>query len=206
MAGAAAPGRMFHPATLLVLWAGFAVALQTLAWLFLLVAAGVTFIVGLMCAQQRLRRLFWRSRWLFLSLAILFLFFTPGEYLPNMLGRAGMTREGSELAVSHISLLSAMLASLAVLHECIGTRGLLAGLYGLLRPLGMSRTSIVRMMLVLDIVETPPAGGWRVWLAMETESEGRVTSLTLEVPDFNLTDRVLIMLVSLGGLSWVVLR
>jgi hypothetical protein len=197
---------MLHPATLLVMWAGFALGLQLLAEAYLPMVSGVALVLALLFAQYRLRRLLWRSRWLFLSLAILFLFFTPGEYLPQALGRMGVTHEGKAAALAHVSLLAAMLASLAVLHESVGTRGLLSGLYALLHPLGMSQSGVVRMMLVLEFVEMPPAGGWRDWLAAVADDDGGNARLTLEMPRLHPLDRLLIALVCLGALVGLGMR
>lgn len=189
---------MFHPASLLVSWAAFALILQWVPLPYLLALATASLLLAAILAPVRSRNLLWRSRWLLLSLGILFLFFTPGEYLPGIAGRLRMSYEGLSLAGEHLGRLLAMLASLAVLHEGIGTAGLLAGLYWLLRPFSWREVTVVRLMLVLEYVEQRQKIGWREWLAsggsMEGFAENR-TSLGLAVPSLRTRDRVLI-----GGL------
>lgn len=196
---------MLHPASLLVLWGGFAIALQAMALPGLLGMAGTVLVLGMVTAEDRLWRLLRRSRWLFLSIAVLFLFFTPGEYLANPLGNFGVSYEGLTQASSHIGLLLAMLASLAVLHEQIGTDGILAGLYGLLRPLGISRAALVRVSLVLDLVERPPVDGWRAWLASPAEGQDDDAIVTLTLYSLRWYDQMILTLVCCGVLAWLVM-
>lgn len=195
---------MLHPASFLVLWGGFAIALQAVALPYLPVIAAVTLLLGTLKAKDRLWRLLRRSRWLLLSLAVLFLFFTPGEYLTGPLGSIGVSYEGMAQAGLHISLLLALLACLAVMHEGIGTTGILAGLYGVLRFFGISHAAVVRLSLVLDFVEKPPAGGWRGWLAAARDEEGDAV-VSLRLAPLRWRDRLVMALVGCGALLWLVL-
>lgn len=128
-------------------------------------------ILCLMSAQilagARNRRMLSRARWLLLSLLILFAFFTPGEYLPGVVGQLGFTHEGLHSAGEHCARLIAMLCSLALLHEHVGTSGIMAGLYCLLGRGEWRRTTVVRLMLVLDYVEGARLPHWQAWLAAD---------------------------------------
>lgn len=197
---------MLHPASLLVLWGGFAIALQAVSLPYLIAVASVALLLGALKARDRLWRLLRRSRWLLLSLAVLFLFFTPGEYLIGPLGSFGVSYEGMAQAGGHVSLLLALLASLAIMHEGIGTDGILAGLYGVLRFLGISHAAVVRMSLVLDFVEKPPVGGWRGWLAAaKDEAGGSESVVTLRLAPLRWPDRLVMALVGCGVLLWLVI-
>lgn len=179
---------MWHPASLLVLWAGLALVLQKLSLPEVAVLAAFLFLFAALFARQRTLRLVWRARWLFLSLGILFLFFTPGEYLPGLVGRLGLTHEGLERATSQMSLLLAMLASLSLLHQRLGTQGLLAGLYCLLPPFAWRRKTLVRLMLVLELVEQEKQLDWRNWLQDQAGLESEMESVRLAVPPLQAKD------------------
>lgn len=199
---------MLHPASLLVFWVGFAVALQWVPLRPLMLLAALALLASAIFAPQRTRNLLWRSRWLLLSLGILFLFFTPGEYLPDLAGRLGLTYEGLARAGEHLGRLLAMLTSLALLHEHVGTRGLLAGLYWLLGAFVGRDTTVVRLMLVLDYVEQKRNAGWRDWL-MRGEREGAddsQTSFVLPLAPLRLRDKIFVGGLLAVGLAMVVWR
>lgn len=192
---------IFHPAALLLVWVGFALSLQW-AGLAAALAAGFLSLSGaLYFAPVRCRNLLYRSRWLLSSLAVLFVFFTPGEYLDAAAGRIGVTWEGLLLCAEHLSRLLALLASLALLHEHVGTQGLLSGMYALMAPIPWRETTVVRLMLVLEHVERRPSGNWREWLPDETARDGEMTALTLRLQEFRVRDMVLVGLL-LTGLLW----
>lgn len=182
---------MFHPAAILVVWGGFAFMLQLVSAEAAIGIAAISLLVSLMFAPHRSRSLLYRSRWLLLSITVLFLFFTPGEYLPGVAGSAGVTHEGLERAFTHLGRLIALLTSLALLHERIGTQGLLAGLYGLLGWLWVRERTVVRLMLVLDEVERKGKTNWRSWL-IPVVSEAEAGALHLHMPPMKMLDRCLI--------------
>ncbi len=195
-----------HPATLLLVWAGFVVFVQpqppsTLAWL-------AVFLVpwALIGARQRSFLLLRRTRWLLLSIAALFLFATPGQHLPGAIGDVGVTQEGILMAVEYVLRLVLLLLSLALLHERLGTAGMMAGLHWLLAPLArwraMRERIVVRLMLVLDHVESAATGNWRAWLNEDVPGPDR---MTLSVGPMRLADwvtlAVLVAAVLVLGLS-----
>lgn len=174
---------MWHPMTLLLSWAGFALSLQFISSLLLLMlAAAISLMLALVFSAGRSRTLLWRARWLFVSLGILFLFFTPGEYVSWTPAWLGLSYEGLARAGEQLARLLALLASLALLHERIGTQGLLTGLHALLKPFSWRDASVVRLMLVLEHVERKQETGWRAWLANESVGELSRESFTLEQP------------------------
>lgn len=65
-----------------------------------------------------------RTRWLIVSLVLLFALATPGVYLLPMFGSLGPTEEGLRLGLEHFMRLLFVLASLAVLLEMTGLEGL----------------------------------------------------------------------------------
>lgn len=184
---------MLHPATLLLIWLVFALCLQWLsaAWLMGLAVLGV--IAALVWAGQQSIQMLRRSRWLLVSLAVLYPFATPGEYLPGIFGEMGLTYEGLHQGGAQIGRLLVLLASLAVLHRAVGTPGLLAGLYCLLKPFPWREATVVRLMLVLDHVEQKQQVGWRQWLMPEAPAEAEQPGrLVLVRPGFHWCDGVVL--------------
>jgi hypothetical protein len=199
---------MFHPASLLLSWLAFALFLQWVPMPYLLAPAALTLLLAAAFAPQRSRNLLWRSRWLLFSLAILFLFFTPGEYLPGIAGRLGISYDGLSRAGEHLGRLLAMLAGLAMLHEGIGTAGILAGLYWLLKPFRWRETTVMRLMLVLEYVEQRGKIGWREWLASGDAIDGvpdARPSFSLVLPALRPIDWLLIGALLAASVTFAVL-
>jgi hypothetical protein len=188
---------MWHPASLLLSWFGLVLVLQQLSLFPLMILLLACLLLAAINAPERSRSLLWRSRWLLLSLAILFLFATPGEYLPGVWGEIGLTYEGLRQCGEYLGRLLAMLASLALLHQTLGTQGLLAGFYCLLGPLPGRKTTVVRLMLVLEFVEQKRQTHWREWLMPERLDKVPDDSYRLAMPRFHLRDKALIGLLLL---------
>lgn len=199
---------MWHPASLLILWGGFAFLLQLLPLPWRLPLAGASLMLGFLLAPDRCWRMLKRSRWLLLSLAVLFAFFTPGEYVSGLAGKLGVTRDGLRLGIEQLSLIVAMLASLALLHDHAGTQGLLAGLYWLLGWHAGRAKTIVRLMLVLEYVEGSRERSWRDWLAGAGDgvpaSDGDVLGFPYVPVGWH--DKSVIALILLGVMFWMVFR
>lgn len=188
---------MFHPATLLLAWLVFTLSLQWLDVFWLIAVGALCVVLALTLARERTRGLLRRSRWLLLSLAVLYFFATPGEYLPGFAGALGLTHEGLRQAAEQIVRLLAMLASLALLHRQLGTPGLLAGLHWLLWPFAWREKTVVRLMLVLEMVERRRAISWREWLApADDEMPELPARLTLSMPRFHAADAGLLLLLA----------
>jgi hypothetical protein len=193
----------FHPASQLLAWVGAAVALQELSLAGLLVALAMVLPFALALAGGRLWRMVRRSRWLFLSLAVLFVFGSPGEYLPAL---PGATREGLQLASEHILRLFLLLQLLALLLQRLAVDRLMGGLYLLLAPaawVGFDRAqAVARLMLVLDYVQGDDGEThWRDWLTPPPEAAPM--PLTLPVRKLHGIDYAVLVLLTAGVLGGV---
>lgn len=160
---------MLHPTVRLVLWGAAVAATQLMPLLWLLGVCAATFAAAGLLARPRFLLLLRRTRWLLASIALLFVFATPGMLLIPGLGSLSPTGEGMVLGVVHLLRLTLVLAALAILLQLTALDDLVAGLYGLMRPLawlGLDRARVaVRLMLVLRYVEQAPRrGNWREWL------------------------------------------
>jgi hypothetical protein len=188
---------MLHPASLLFVWIAAAVALQQANLGALVAVAVLVAPVAFFLAPARALRMVRRSRWLLLSLAVLFVFATPGEYVSPL---PGVTREGLELAVEHLLRLTLLLLLLALLLERLDTARLMSGMYLLLAPaarIGFDRDkAVIRLMLVLEYVEGADGDThWRDWLAPPVDT----TPIPLHLPILRLCTRDYLTLAAAAG-------
>lgn len=156
----------------------------------------ITTLLAIWLAARRSRQLLWRTRWLLLSLLLLFLFATPGEYLPGLVGQVGVTYEGLAQGGEQIARLLILLLSLALLHEHLGNQGLMTGLYWLLQPFAWRDVTVVRLMLVLAYVEQKSSvAAWRQWFADEADVPDVVDGATCRLVQEPITwpDRLLML-------------
>jgi len=154
-----------HPASLLLAWLAAALALQQLDLLGLALAALLIVPLAAALAPRRSWQMLRRSRWLFVSLVVLFAAGTPGRVLPLM---PWLSIEGLELAAEHALRLGLLLLLLALLLQRLALEYLMSGLYLLLAPLaalGFARQrAVARLLLVIDYVQGNHGKTWRQWL------------------------------------------
>lgn len=191
---------MLHPATQLTAWAALALVLQRLSLPGLAGAALPALTIALLVASRRSHLLLRRSRWLLLSIALLFTFSTPGEPL-----FPGVTIEGLVLAAEQGLRLVLMLVTLAVIHERLGNIGMLEGLYVLLAPLSRWRRLreriVVRLLLVLEYVEDETSSrDWRAWLADHDADGPDLMMLPARV--LAGSDRMILTFVAVAAIAW----
>lgn len=143
-----------HPASLILLWLALLAAVATRNGSLLLLTCLLLTLCALFRAATHLRRLLRRSRWLLLTLCIVFIWMTPGTPLPFL---PGASSEGLHLAIEHSARLLLALASLALVLQVLTAIELVAGMHALLAPLrwfGVSPDRMaVRLMLTLEEVE-----------------------------------------------------
>lgn len=147
-----------HPATLLLLWillVSWAVgqAPDRLTWL---VPAGCLVAGGV--AGLQFRRLLWRSRWLFLTIAACLAWLTPGRPL----SWTGLSMEGAEAALEQVGRLLLVMAAVAVLLAILAPPRLIEAIRLLAAPLsilGIDRDRVaLRLALTLRYLEEGGAG------------------------------------------------
>jgi energy-coupling factor transport system permease protein len=180
----------FHPAVWLAGWGAAALLLQSLDLRWLAVLAAPTFaLVGRYAAPEALR-LIRRTRWLLLTVAVLFVVATPGERLPGLAGTTGLSIDGLVSAAEHVLRLLLLLTTLAWLLRALRQDGLIDGLHCLFQPLGRRRDRlVVRLLLALQHVETEqPPRSWRDWLG--TANDAGCGQVRLAVTALRSTDRL----------------
>lgn len=166
-----------HPATRLIAWLLLLVAVQRLSGLVL---AGSFLLFPLVGARviRRGGQLIWRTRWLLLSLLVIFPWGIAGQ--PLWSGVGAPTQEGVLEALTHLGRLLLVLMAVAGFLETMPLPDLLAATHVLLKPLRRfgfdPDRGVVRLMLVLRYVETLPRP--RDWRSL------------LEAPTSNVSERV----------------
>ncbi|MGC2165035.1 MAG: CbiQ family ECF transporter T component [Gallionella sp.] len=157
----------FHPATQILLWCFLVAIIQELSFTVLLVAAGLAMIGALALSRRKFLQLLRRTRWIMLTLLIIYTFSTPGEPISDALGTLGPSQEGVIDGVHQLLRLIAALAGLAILLDRLHQSKLIAGLYTLfvpLRLLGISRERLaVRLALTLHYSEVAILRGTQSW-------------------------------------------
>ena len=166
-----------HPATRLIAWLLLLIAVQSLSGSALVGA----FLLFPLFGKRVLRRggqLIWRTRWLLLSLLIIFPWGIAGQPLWNGVGAP--TQEGVLEALIHLGRLLLVLMAVAAFLETMPLHDLLAATHVLLKPMrgfGLDPDrGVVRLMLVLRYVETLPRP--RDWGSL------------LDAPTLNVSERV----------------
>jgi len=159
----------FHPAAQILTWCLLVATLQMLTAGALLMTSGVILFGAFVVSGHKFVLLLRRTRWVMLSLLIIYACSTPGQPLFDSLDRFSPTHEGLADGVLQLMRLLAALAGLAILLERLHRQQLIAGLYTLFAPLqwlGMSRERLaVRLALTLHYAEVTMLRGTSDWQA-----------------------------------------
>ena len=150
-----------HPAARILLWCGWAVAVERAAFPGLPLLAVATATAFLFApVRHEGWRLLRRTRWLLAVLLLTYAYTLPGTQLWPSLGWASPSVDGLQQGALRAGRLMLMLAGLAVLLAYTSRSRLIYGLYVLARPLtwlGFDRRAFaVRLGLTLDYVEHAP--------------------------------------------------
>lgn len=159
---------MPHPAVSILLWISLIVAMQSLHVIGLLLAGAPLLLVACVLSFERMFSLLRRTRWIMLSLLLIYAYATPGEGVWVQLAEFSPTYEGLLDGLLQLFRLACVLAGLAILLSLLSQRQLVSGLYTLVSPLclaGLSRERLaVRLALTLQYAESAmqdTPGNWR---------------------------------------------
>lgn len=194
-----------HPASLILIWLGFAVSIPWLRTSDLAGITGVLVILLLLGRNPGFSRLLRRTRWLLISLILVYAFATPGEFLIPALGTYSPSREGLVSGGLQVLRLAALLSGLALLQALVAGDRMLAGLYLLLHPLARLGINIdrvtARIWLTLHYAEQQEPGRpseWRKNLSVASEDGGEGgQTISLEVRRFSWADYLALALSAL---------
>lgn len=157
-----------HPAAIIVLWLFLAIALQSLHAPAMLGLGGLLIAAALRMSAMRFYALMRRTRWVMISLLVIYGYVTPGEAIWAPAGTLSPTMEGVMGGALQLCRLAFALAGLSIVLHLLDQRLLMGGIYVLAYPLqllGLSRERVaVRLALTLNYAETAmleTATDWR---------------------------------------------
>lgn len=149
-----------HPASILLLGFALLLAVASRNGTTLMVAVGGLSVVALVFARAHFFRILRRSRWLLVTMFVLFGWMTPGTPLD---GLPGATSEGLLLAAENVARITVAIAVVALILGALPLPSLVYGLRTLLAPFarcGDFRDRLaVRLMLTLQEVEATRTAG-----------------------------------------------
>ncbi len=183
----------FHPAAWILAWCLLVTAMQIMPLSSMLSTAGLILFLALLLSAQKFIKLIHRTRWVIVSLLLIYTYTTHGEPLIGWLGAFSPSREGLlDGALQLVRLLSA-LAGLAILLDRLDRLQLIAGLYTLFAPLqwlGFSRERLaVRLALTLRYAEQAmmrDSLSWQNTLNSLPETRAETTE-QIELPLYRIT-------------------
>lgn len=187
-----------HPATQILIWCLLVATMQFLPAVRLLVAASLVLLMAFALSHRKFIQLLRRTRWVMLSLWLIYAFTTPGDALLDVW--FSPSREGVLEGGLQMMRLLAALAGLAILLDRLPRQQLMAGLYSLFMPLqwlGWSRERVaVRLALTLHYAEAAMLRASMSWQdnlrsLFEPHTEEQKT-MELPVYQFMLTDACLL--------------
>jgi energy-coupling factor transporter transmembrane protein EcfT len=154
-----------HPATVILFWLTFALAMGRLTGLPLRVLAVVLLVASLLLRRPALWKALRRLRFVLLSLILIYGFATPGIPLVANVPFLSPTLEGLREGTHQMLRVFCLLAWSTLLVGGSRAEDLLVGVYTVLRPLsyvGIGAEKIaVRLWLTLRYVEDVAQRGWR---------------------------------------------
>lgn len=175
----------------------------------LLVATGLILFCAFALSGHKFIQLARRTRWIALSLLLVYAYSTPGQPLSDALGVFSPSREGLSDGVLQLAKLIAALAGLAILLDRLHRQHLIAGLYTLFAPLfwlGISRERIaVRLALTLHYAEIAVLRGrvgWQDTLGSLFEPHGEINR-QMELPLYRFAGRDALLLVGAFLMVWL---
>ena len=201
-----------HPSLRILALILLAILVQLLPQSALVVAGAGVLLVAVLLHAGLLRKMLKRSRWLLLTLLLIFAFTTPGEYLPWWTLQVAPTYEGIHGGLLQAGRLIVMLTGLALLLGSTPREQLMAGIFQLLMPLrrfgfGAERFT-ARLWLTLHYVEEDhPKTRGNVWAAlgrMATDDHPQPDApVRFVLPPLRGRDWGIMLVACLAGLWWL---
>lgn len=147
-----------HPAVLIWCWLLLSLSAQRLQVVPLVLLCVVLFVMAFRLCAKQLICLLRRTRWIIITLTLIYAYTTPGDAVWAQLGLLSPTKEGLLDGGMQLVRLLSVLAGLAVLLAVVPLPQLIGGIYFLMYPLrwfGLSRERFaVRLALTLEYAES----------------------------------------------------
>ena len=194
-----------HPVTQIAIWVCLTILVQTMQSIFLPILATTLGLIAYLTHPKRITTLLIRTKWILLSILVVYAFLTPGEEFWTITYVPSPTREGLFDGMMQLSRLLSVLAGLSILLTSLSQDRLVSGLYVFSYPLkilGVSRERIaVRLALTLLYAERAmqeTAKDWRSSIinAMRTDTNFEEV-IKLPVQLLTWIDMFILVLISL---------
>lgn len=147
----------FHPAAQIYLWVCLALLAHAVIDFELLVMTTLTFLLAFSLNSAQFINMMRRTRWILISILLIYAYATPGEPLWEQLGVFSPASAGLLEGLDQLFRLLTILAGLSILLSSLSQSRLLSGIYSLLLPLriiGLSRERVaVRLALTIQYAE-----------------------------------------------------
>ncbi len=199
----------FHPAAWILAWCLLVAAMQIMPLLSLLCTASLILLLAVLWSVKKFIKLIRRTRWVIVSLLLVYAYSTHGEALITWMGAFSPSREGVLDGVLQLTRLLAALAGLAILLDKLDRLQLIAGLYALFAPLqwlGFSRERLaVRLALTLQYAEQAMLRNsisWQDTLNRLPETQSEITE-QIELPLYRFTFGDALLIVSALLILWL---
>ncbi len=199
-----------HPTLRIIGLIELAIMVQYLSWQPLACLTALMLMIVLGFWRSIFLRTLRRSRWLLLSLVLIFAFTTPGEDLPGWPLFFAPTYEGLSGGATQVLRLLVMLGGLSALLGSTGREMLMSGIFQLLSPLGRMGLPVerlaARLWLTLHYMETNPQPIGRSHFMQRLGSND---TMDMAVADFQLLNSSwgkmdsLILVMMVTALIWV---
>jgi energy-coupling factor transporter transmembrane protein EcfT len=204
--------RALHPAVSILSWLIYALAVE---WASESVLVLITVLTAIVYGTQRdavpaFLRLLRRSRWLLLSLGLLYAWTVNGVWIWPALGGLSPTLEGLTMGGERILRLMLLLAALALLLHRLSSGDLVYGLYLLTKPfakIGFDRRAFaVRLALAMEWARSrDTVKKWRMMDGLElamSQTESGPEEICFESQDLAWPDGLaLAAMIALLGVS-----
>lgn len=126
-----------HAATKILIWLMLAISMQWLSLLALSTLSVVLLLLILYTKAYNFIFLLRRSKWLMLSLCLIYGLATPGEPMVTWLGLMSPSIQGVQSGMLQIWRLTLLLAGLSLVFVATAEESLISGLYVILKPLAL---------------------------------------------------------------------
>ena len=160
--------------------------------------------VGWHWYRPALLRMIRRSRWLLLTMMLIFSYTTPGEFVHGWPAEVSPTYEGLLAGTLQVLRLLTMLAGLVILLGTTARAELMAGIFSLLKPFryfGLSAERVTaRLWLTLHYVEEASPVRKSRWSMLESLEDDLPPAhpVQLHIRVFTWRDRMIAMCMCLG--------
>lgn len=201
-----------HPSLRILLLLLLAITIQFMKLQSLAIVGGALLAMALYWHIGLLRKIMYRSRWLMLTLLLVYAYTTPGEYVRAWDSVFAPTYEGLHEGLVQAGRLTMMLAALALLLGTTHRPELMAGIYCLIRPFGTIGVPVdrftARLWLTMHYVEEDkPDQKVAFWHRFDSASNpaehAMINIVQFSLPKFTFIDWMLLLIASSAVIWWL---